>query len=184
MGRLSAATAAAVILLPVASAACGGSAGPGSGPGAGDLTRSAGCQPPGAPGATYPGARAGDCVASSAYHFIVRVDGYEALVGNWKRYTDDQGRKFICAGVNVENLAPVSQPVAASQFHLVTPSGTSEAGQTAPSNGLPARSLPTGVQQGGGVCWPDPGQGGLYAGTFEPGSGGRRGVWTISFLPG
>ena len=135
-------------------------------------------------GPSYPGQRAGDCLAGSAHRFVVAVDGYEVLVGNWKRYTDDQGRHFVCAGVNVENLAPGVQPVSAGQFRLRTPAGHVETGQPAPSNGLASRSLSNQVQQGGGVCWPDPGTGGLYVGSFEPAAGQPRGVWTVTFLPG
>ena len=111
------------------------------------------------------------------------MDGYEALMGNWKRYTDDQGHHLICAGVNVENLASEPQRVAPTQFRLRTPAGVVESGQAAPSNGLSAKRLSTGVQQGGGVCWADPGAGGVYVGSFEPTTGAARGVWTITFLP-
>lgn len=168
-------------------AACGSGAGPtpssgGARPGAAQQAEAAlWCRPPG-PG-PYAGREAGDCVGYAAHHFIVEVDGYEALMGNWKRYTDDQGNRLICAGVNVKDLSATAQPVSAGQFHLRSPSGATAVGRPAPSNGVPSRLLAHGVQQGGGVCWPDHGQGGQYVGTFEPG-GAARGVWLVSFLPG
>ena len=185
MARPSAVLALLALVLSGAGlAGCGGSAGStAGGPGTGDPSTSAGCQSTAAV-KPYPGQQPGDCVGYSAFHFIVRVDGYEVLMGNWKRYTEDQGRRFICAGVNVENLASDAQAVSAGQFRLRTPAGAVETGQAAPSNGLATRRLDNGVQQGGGVCWPDPGAGGLYVGSFEPGTGEPRGVWTVTFLAG
>lgn len=155
-------------------AACGGGSAPQS---SGSTLRW--CRPSANP--TYPGQRSGDCVGYARYRFIVQVDGYEVLMGNWKRYTDDQGHRLICAGVNVEDVASDAQHLSAGQFMLRDPSGATARGTPAPSNGLPARLLPHGVQQGGGVCWPDSGRGGPYVGSFEPG-GPERGVWLVSFL--
>ena len=157
-----------------------GLAGCGGGPPASAAVAERGCHQ--GPGGSYPGPRAGDCLSDPRYRFVVVVDGYEALVGNWKRFTDDQGRRLICAGVNVENLAPVPHAVAARQFHLRDPAGRVETAAPAPSNGFPDRTLRTGVQQGGGVCWPDDPRGGRYVASFEPGPGTRRGIWLVSLL--
>src|SRR5581483_4199964 len=90
VARLPAAVAAALVLSGAGLAGCGGaSSSTAGGPGTGDPSVSAGCQPASAV-KPYPDPRPGDCVGYAAFHFIVRVAGYEALMGNWKRYTDDQ----------------------------------------------------------------------------------------------
>lgn len=138
----------------------------------------------------YAGAGRHDCVATAAHHFVVAVDGYEVLVGNWKRTTDDAGRRLICAGVNVEDVASVPESVTVGQFSLRTPSGAVEKGSPAITNGLASRRLTSGSQEGGSVCWSDPGLGGQYQAVFTPGPAApgspapTRAVWLISFLPG
>lgn len=178
-GRLLLAGAAGVVASGLL-AGCGGGGGSGSGTAA-----SVGCQPSGVP--AYAGRRAGDCLAEPAHHYVVAVGGYEVLVGNWKRATDDAGDHLICAGVNVEGVAGSPVDVEPSQFRLLTPTGRTETARDDPSNGLAPARLSTGAQEGGSVCWPDPGSGGQYVAGFLPRpsdpSTGPRGVWLITFLP-
>jgi hypothetical protein len=161
-------------------AACGGG---GSSP----ALEAVACAPAGT--VHYAGARRGDCVASSPHHFVVAVDGYEVLVGNWKRTVDDAGQHLICAGVNVEDVASEPEVVSVAQFSLLTPTGVSEAGSPAITNGLGALPLASGNQEGGSVCWADPGLGGQYEAVFSPGPAAAgeppatRAIWLISFLP-
>ena len=133
----------------------------------------------------YAGARPGDCLAGAAHHFVVAVDGYEVLVGNWKRTTDDAGHRLICAGVNIEDVGALPIDVRASDLHLQAPSGMTETARADTSNGLVEGRLPTGAQEGGSVCWADPGEGGRYVARFvPPDPGAHDGVWLISFIPG
>jgi hypothetical protein len=122
-------------------------------------------------------------VATAAHHFVIALAGYEVLVGNWKRATDDRGQRLICAGVNVENVSHTPESVSASQFQLVDPQGRLPPPRPPLSNALPTRRLQPAQQEGGTICWSDPGSGGQYAGTFSPSPVGERGVWLISFLP-
>ena len=166
--------AAAVVALVAGLCACGGGQ-------SRDTSLAVGC----AGGTAYAGKRAGDCPAGPAHHFVVAVDGYEVLVGNWKRTTDDAGRNLICAGVNVEDVATTSVPVRPSLFALAPPGGRSETAVAAETNGLVAAALGPGQQEGGGVCWPDPGTGGQYVASFNPPvRSPHRGVWLISFVAG
>ncbi|MHB1446429.1 MAG: hypothetical protein ACYCZV_12335 [Acidimicrobiales bacterium] len=143
---------------------------------------SIGCVAPTHP--TYAGARPGDCLAGATHHFVVAVDGYEVLVGNWKRTTDDAGHHLICAGVNIENVGALPIEVRASELRLQAPSGKIETARADTSNGLAGGRLPTGAQEGGSVCWADPGQGGQYVARFvPPDPAAHDGVWLISFLP-
>ena len=143
---------------------------------------SIGCVPPTPPADA--GARPGDCLAGSVHHFVVAVDGYEVLVGNWKRTTDDAGHRLICAGVNIEDVGALPVDVRPSEFHLRAPYGLTEKARADTSNGLAGGRLPTGAQEGGSVCWADPGQGGQYIARFvPPDPGAHDGVWLISFLP-
>lgn len=145
-----------------------------------------GCAPAGS--VQYSGARPGDCVASAGHHFVVAVDGYEVLVGNWKRTTDDLGRHLICAGTNIEDVGQAPERLLPAQLELRTPDGTIEPGAPAVTNGLTAGRLHPGQQEGGSVCWPDPGLGGQYQAVFvppaaKPGGQGARAIWLITFLP-
>lgn len=143
---------------------------------------SIGCVAPSRP--VYAGARRGDCLAGAAHHFVVAVQGYEVLVGNWKRTTDDAGRRLICAGVNIEDVGPLPVDVRPADFRLQVPSGPVETAGADTSNGLAAGRLSTGAQEDGSVCWVDPGQGGQYVARFAPTpTGTDNGVWLISFLP-
>ncbi len=143
---------------------------------------SIGCVAPSRP--VYAGARQGDCLAGAAHNFVVAVRGYEVLVGNWKRTTDDAGHRLICAGVNIEDVGPLPVEVRPSEFRLQAPSGRVETAAAATSNGLAAGRLSTGAQEDGSVCWADPGQGGQYVARFAPtATDPHNGVWLISFLP-
>ena len=172
------AAVAASALLSSGLAACGG------GPAAPVLS-AVGCGP--ARSVSYAGARASDCVASAAHHFVVAVSGYEVLVGNWKRATDDSGRHLICAGANVEDVSGQPLPVSAALFGLRVPSGATEEGAPSTTNGLAGRRLAPGEQEGGSVCWSDPGAGGQYQALFSApaatGASPPRAVWLITFLP-
>ena len=138
-----------------------------------------------ASGASYSGARAGDCLSGSAHRFVVAVDGYEVLVGNWKRTTDDTGRRLVCAGVNVEDVATTAVPVRPSLFALNPPGGRTEPALPAQSNGLVTVMLDPSQQVGGSICWPDPGVGGQYVAAFNPPvRSPHRGIWLIRFLAG
>jgi hypothetical protein len=136
-------------------------------------------------GTAYAGSRAGDCAAGSAHRFVVAVDGYEVLVGNWKRSTDDTGRHLICAGVNVEDVATTRVPVRPSLFALTPPGKRTETATSAPTNGLASVGLGPGQQEGGGVCWSDPGSAGQYVASFiPPVRSPHRGIWLIRFVAG
>ena len=139
-----------------------------------------GCTP-----GSYPGQRAGDCLAGAAHRFVVAVDGYEVLVGNWKRTIDDTGRRLICAGVNVEDVATSAVPVHASLFHLRPPAGASQAAGASESNSLATTVLSPTQQEGGSICWSDHGTGGQYVASFDPPvRTPHRGIWLISFVAG
>lgn len=168
MGR-----AAAVVVLVAALAACG-TGGP-----AGKTPLAVGCTS----GTSYAGSRTSDCLAGPAHRFVVAVDGYEVLVGNWKRTTDDAGRHLICAGVNVEDVATTAVPVRPGLFAVSPPGGRTETAATAQTNGLAAAVLGPGQQEGGSVCWSDPGTGGQYVAAFNPPvRSPHRGIWLIKFV--
>lgn len=168
-------TAITALLLVGALAACGGSGPSQRGP------LAVGCTS----GGSYAGARSGDCLAGPAHHYVVAVDGFEVLVGNWKRATDDAGRHLICAGVNIEDVATSPVPVRPSLFSLLPPGGREEVAGPARSNGLVDTVLAPTQQVGGSVCWSDPGAGGQYVAAFNPPvRSPHRGVWLISFVAG
>lgn len=165
-------------VLFAAALACGLSA-CGAGGSSGRTPLAVGCTS----GSSYSGARAGDCVAGTAHRFIVAVDGYEVLVGNWKRVTDDAGRHLICAGVNVEDVATSPVPVRPSQFSLTPPGGRARAAAAAATNGLVAAALGPSQQEGGTICWSDPGTAGQYVAAFNPPvRSPHRGIWLIRFV--
>lgn len=165
--------AAILVVLAVALTACG-TGGP-----SGQTPLAVGCRG----GTTYAGSRAGDCPAGPAHRFVVAVDGYEVLVGNWKRTTDDAGRHWICAGVNVEDVATTAVPVRPALFALTAPDGRTETAASAPTNGLTAAVLGPGQQEGGSVCWSDSGAGGQYVASFNPPvRSPHRGIWLINFV--